>query len=434
MSNRSKNREELLNELADLRRTVVQLQQKETEYKATQERLYRLHRAYSAYVDLPNRFPLGYRDPQKLYEDACQIALLFGELVMAWVGLVDADTGILNPVAQFPGERGYRWDVLVARQGGEPTLREGLVPGEEAVTGLGQIGFGGGNDICNDIENDPRMLPWREEALKRGYRSWGAFSLHVGTRVIGALSVYSRQLQYFHDALDGEEFRLLESLAMDVSNGLQFIEEEKKRKQAEARLQGTLSRLRKAMGATIQALASTVEYRDPYTAGHQRRVADLARAIATELSLPQHNIEGLRMAGVIHDLGKISVPAEILSKPGKLTEPEFGLVKPHSQAGYEILKPVKFPWPVAQMVREHHERVNGSGYPQGLSGDDILLEARILGVADVVEAMGSHRPYRAALGIERALAEISEKRGALYHPDVVDACLNLFNNKQFQLE
>ncbi|UCE84390.1 MAG: HD domain-containing protein [Deltaproteobacteria bacterium] len=205
-----------------------------------------------------------------------------------------------------------------------------------------------------------------------------------------------------------------------------------KRENAEAEVQTTLAKLRRAMGGVIQAMALTVERRDPYTAGHQRRVADLARGVAAEMRLPTHQIDGIRMAGLIHDLGKICVPAEILSKPGRLTEIEHTLIKDHPQVGFEILKEIEFPWPVAQIVLQHHERIDGSGYPSGLTANDIILEAKTLAVADVVEAMASHRPYRPTLGREMALKEISKNRGVLYDPDVVDACLRLLKEKGFQ--
>jgi PAS domain S-box-containing protein len=194
-----------------------------------------------------------------------------------------------------------------------------------------------------------------------------------------------------------------------------------------------VERTKKALRATVQAIAVTIETRDPYTAGHQRRVADLACAFATEMNLPIDQIEGIHMAAAIHDLGKISVPAEILSKPTKLTKPEFDLIKTHSQSGYDILKDMDFPWPVARIVLEHHERMNGSGYPNGLTGDNLLLESRILSVADVVESMASHRPYRPSLGIEAALKEISKNKGVLYDLEVSDACLRLFREKGYQL-
>ncbi len=189
-----------------------------------------------------------------------------------------------------------------------------------------------------------------------------------------------------------------------------------------------------SMKSTIAAMAMTTEMRDPYTAGHQERVTTLACAIAKEMGLPQDEIEGLRMAGIVHDIGKIRVPAEILAKPGSLTDLELSLIKIHPQAGYEVLKDIEFPWPIAQAVLQHHERLDGSGYPKGLKGDDIILEARILAVSDVVEAMASHRPFRAAIGIEQALEEISQLKGSLYDADVVDACLRLFKEKGFKFE
>ncbi len=203
------------------------------------------------------------------------------------------------------------------------------------------------------------------------------------------------------------------------------------RKMTEMELKNTLEMLRKAMGATVQAISRLVEMRDPYTAGHQRRVADLARAIAKEMGLSNEQIDGIRVTSLIHDIGKISVPAEILSKPGRLTEMEFNMIKIHPQYGYEILRPLEFPWPVAQTVLQHHERIDGSGYPSGLSDKEITKEARILAVADVVEAMISHRPYRPALGLNQALEEISKNSGVLYDRKVVEVCTNLFVQKGF---
>ena len=181
-------------------------------------------------------------------------------------------------------------------------------------------------------------------------------------------------------------------------------------------------------------MALTVETRDPYAASHQRHVANLARAIATEMDFSEKQTDLIRMAGAVHDLGKISVPAGILNKPSRLTENEFGIIQTHPEVGYAILKMIGFPWPVAQIVLQHHERMDGSGYPAGLSCEEIVMEARILGVADVVEAMSSRRPYRAALGIDKALEEISQNRGVLYYPDVVDGCLKVFTEKGFKFD
>jgi PAS domain S-box-containing protein len=206
------------------------------------------------------------------------------------------------------------------------------------------------------------------------------------------------------------------------------------RKRAEEELEQSFERSQEMVKGTVNALASMAERRDPYTAGHQKGVACLARAIAEELGLSEERIEGIDVAGTIHDIGKIYVPAEILSKPDKLTDVEFGMIRDHPQAAHDVLNAIAFPWPVAQVVLQHHESIDGSGYPQGLSGDEILLEARILAVADVVEAMAHFRPYRPARGIEKAVEEIQRNRGALYDPEVVDACLRLFIDKGFEFE
>ncbi|HZK40402.1 MAG TPA: HD domain-containing phosphohydrolase [Atribacterota bacterium] len=206
------------------------------------------------------------------------------------------------------------------------------------------------------------------------------------------------------------------------------------RRQAETQLQQNYQKTKRAMDATIETMSKIVEAKDPYTAGHQQRVSQLSAAIAKELNLSQDKIEGIRIASLIHDIGKISLPTEILSKPSELSDIEFSLIKEHSQIGYDILKSIDFSYPVANIVLQHHERLNGSGYPNHLKGEDILLEAKIIGVADVVEAMSSHRPYRPALGIDKALEEISQNRGILYDPEVVDACLKLFKEKGFKFE
>ncbi len=198
-------------------------------------------------------------------------------------------------------------------------------------------------------------------------------------------------------------------------------------RRAEDQRRRDMENLEKVMVGTVHAMAMTVEIRDPYTAGHQRLVSSLARDIGEELGLSQDQVEGLALAGMIHDLGKIGVPAEILAKPGRLTDIEFALIKTHSQVGYDIIKEVEFPWPVAQIVFQHHERIDGSGYPRGLTADEIIIEARIICVADVLEAMYSHRPYRAALGIDVAHSEITENAGKIYDADVVKACQKLFD-------
>jgi len=220
----------------------------------------------------------------------------------------------------------------------------------------------------------------------------------------------------------------------EVAQVVTVVHDITKRKRAEEDIQKNLRKLRQALWETIQAIALIIETKDPYTAGHQRRSTQLAEAISRELGLPEEQREGIRMAGFIHDLGKIAVPSEILSKPSPLNEIERAIIQNHVRAGYEILKTVEFPWPVAEIVLQHHEKLDGSGYPKGLKGDSILIEAKILAVADVVEAMASYRPYRPALGVDQALEEIVRYKGARFEPRVVDACLKLFSEKGFSFE
>jgi len=205
-------------------------------------------------------------------------------------------------------------------------------------------------------------------------------------------------------------------------------------KKTERKLRETYKRMHKGLQNFTKALAKMVESRDPYTAGHQERVAELAVAIAKEMGLPERRLPGIKIAGLLHDMGKISIPAEILTKPTQLSEIELALVKTHPQVAYEVLREIDFPWPVAEIIYQHHERWDGSGYPRGLKDDEILLEARILAVADVVEAMSSHRPYRPAHSIEEALEELTRNKGKLYDPEVVEACVRLFKEKKFSFE
>jgi putative nucleotidyltransferase with HDIG domain len=226
-----------------------------------------------------------------------------------------------------------------------------------------------------------------------------------------------------HEPYSHEERRLLQMVSADVAVNIDNANLYENMKQKHSELQ-------KAMDGVIHAMSLVVGSRDPYTAGHQRRVAELARAIAKEMGLSEWQMMGIHIAGLLHDVGKISVPSEILTKPGKINATEFSIIKNHCQVGYEILQKIEFPWPVTRAVLQHHERLDGSGYPEGLSGKDIVLEARIIGVADVVEAMSSHRPYRPALGLRSALEEVSQESGVLYDSDVVAACLRLLNGNE----
>jgi HD-GYP domain-containing protein (c-di-GMP phosphodiesterase class II) len=233
--------------------------------------------------------------------------------------------------------------------------------------------------------------------------------------------------------LQAELENLVEERTAKLVKSIKLLKiEVENRRRIQLELEQSFETIKRAMHSTIQAISMTVEKRDPYTSGHQQRVADLTKAIAQELKLPADQIESIYMAAAIHDIGKISLPAEILVKPIQLSNIEISLIQAHAQAGYDILKGIEFPWPIADIVLQHHERMNGSGYPQGLAGDKILFEARIIGVADVVETMASHRPYRPSIGTDKALEEIAKNRGVLYDPLAVDACLTLFNDKKFK--
>ncbi len=275
-------------------------------------------------------------------------------------------------------------------------------------------------EICKDIENGTRYKPWKDACKAHSFTSNIALPLIDKDKVFGALSIYA----YQKDSFDTDEVHLLEELTNDLAYGIMNL-------RTHVEHEGHLLLLQQSLEQSIQAIAATVESRDPYTAGHQRRVAELATAIAKEMNLSDNEIQGIHFASIIHDLGKIHVPSEILSKPGKLNEFEYKLIQMHPQTGYDILKDIKFPWPIAKIILQHHEKIDGSGYPQGLKGNEILLESKIVALADVVEAMSSHRPYRPSVGIDAALDEIRHGRGSSYEPSVVDACLELFEKENF---
>jgi putative nucleotidyltransferase with HDIG domain len=273
-------------------------------------------------------------------------------------------------------------------------------------------------------------IRWGESAYSTGdvesCKSLQSSSISANGNTFGMVEVgYTRDLAA---SVEGpflaEEQLLLDTIALRLGSLIA-------RALAEARLRTTLQEQHQLYKQLLSVLGGMAEMRDPYTAGHQKRVAQLAVAIGKELGLSAHQLEGVQLAGSLHDIGKIMVPAEILCKPTKLTRQEYELIKEHAQAGYHILKDIQLPWPVARIVLEHHERMDGSGYPNEISGDRLLLESRIVAVADVVESMCAHRPYRAGLGTEAALAEITSNRNVLYDPVVVDACLRLFHEKGY---
>lgn len=283
--------------------------------------------------------------------------------------------------------------------------------------------------VVRSIETESSCMPWAERAADYGLASMGVFPLTNDSQTIGVIVVFADKPQAF----DHDEVSLLTELASDLAFGITTIRDRVRHAAGEERRLELERKTERALMQTIQAISRATEARDPYTAGHQREVARLADAIAREMGLSEAECTGIHIAGTLHDIGKLQVPIEILSRPTTLVEAEYTLIKSHAEHGYHILENIEFPWPVAEMVRQHHERLDGSGYPQGLHGDQMLLGARILAVADTVEAMGSHRPYRPSRGVDGALLHILQERDKLYDADVVDACLRLFQIDRFQL-
>ena len=387
-----------------------------TERKRAEDELKRLNWALRA-LGQSNSALVHVETEKELFQSCCDAIAGTEGYPLAWIGLAMDDPAHSITIAAAAGEAlEYVHDFEVSwgdtPQGRGPT-------GAAIRTGATQV--------TNNLEESSACSPWIERTRAHGLASSISLPIRADGAVIGALAIYGRE----PDAFGRPEVGLFEELAADIGYG---IAARRTRVAYEAGLvereQGT-RKLRAAFESLIAVLAATVEVRDPYTAGHQRRVAELAAAIGRALGLDAARIEGLHFASTIHDIGKIYVPAEILARPGKLGAPEFDLVKAHAQVGFEILKGVDFPWQVADMIHQHHERQDGSGYPQGLKGEQILLESRILAVADVVEAMSSHRPYRAGLGLDAALAQIRREAGTRLDTQVVDACERVFHQQGF---
>lgn len=353
-----------------------------------------------------------------LLQAICQTIVQQHGYRLAWVGYVQHDERkSIKIMAHACNDGGFSDSTQLTWAESE----QGMGPSGRAVRS-------GVTQMCQDIVNDPHYLPWRDEAKQYGYASSIALPLtDWDGSVTGVLTVYADEV----NAFIASEISLLEEMAGDLAFGVRALRSRQEHYLALEVNRRQLVQLQDNLEDTVRTIATIVEMRDPYTAGHQVRVADLATAIAKQMALPEELVHSLHLAGLVHDLGKIQIPSEILSKPGKITDIEFSLIKTHPQAGYDILKGIDFPWPIALMVLQHHERLDGSGYPQGLKGDQIIMEARILSVADVVEAMSSHRPYRPGLGVKAALVEISNQRGRYYDPQVVDACLALFRTQHY---
>lgn len=385
-----------------------------TDRKHAEERLRAANRALTM-LSRGNMLLVRSTSEAELLSGMCQMITDVGGFPRAWVDY-------LEPNADRMPRR-------VAVAGREPDIP----PGSPARWAEGELGespeartIRTGSPTVVQPGGDARSgVPG--EALPAGDGSSLVLPLKGPTGVFGVLGIDAA----VPDAFPAEEVAILQELADDLAFGIHALRDREDRERQRVARIAALERLRRAVEDTVRVLAAAVEARDPYTAGHQQRVAQLAVAIATELGLPPEQIEGIRFGGLIHDVGKVYVPAEILNRPGRLTDVERALVMTHAQVGYEIVRGVEFPWPVAEIVWQHHERLDGSGYPRGLRGEEIILEARILGVADVVEAMSGHRPYRPALGIERALDEIRARQGSAYDASVVDACIRVITEQGF---
>lgn len=352
-------------------------------------------------------------DETRLMEETCRVLVEVGGYRFAWVGFAQHDEGkTVRPVASYGDGKGF----LEGAQLSWADTEQGRSPWGTAIrTGSPQID--------HYAASRPVAMTGPAQQLKHGYRSIMALALQHNAEKLGVLVIYASD----PEAFPPEEVKLITELGADLSYGITAL-------RTHVAHEKGMERLQKSMESTISAVARMVELRDPYTTGHQQRVAELAVAIGRAMGLPEQTVYGLHLAGIVHDLGKIRIPAEILSNPGKLTKIENEMIRTHPEAGYDILKNVDFLWPIAQTVLQHHERIDGSGYPAGLKGDQILLEAKIVGVADVVEAIASHRPYRASLGLDAALKELTDHRGQLYDPEVVDTCVRLFREKTFSFE
>mgnify|MGYP006271137559 CR=1 FL=1 len=376
---------------------VLVLYQDTTFIKDLERERTELDRAYHLLRDV-NRTMITAIDEARLFDEVCRLIVANG-YKMAWIGLLlHDDAKTIQPVAYAGFLDGYLDRIRITWADDE----FGHGPTGTAARKKQTI-------VNQNFLTNPDMLPWRESALAHGYQSSIAMPLTTEAgEAFAVLTIYATD----PNAFDQEEADKLGEMAQTLSFGHQAILARQRRFEV----------LEKSVGA----LAATVESRDPYTAGHQSRVAEIALNIARNMGLDAETCTGIKLAALIHDMGKIQIPIELLTKPTHLSDLEMAMIRMHPDVGYGIVKDIPFPWPVAEMVHQHHERMDGSGYPKGLKGEEILLGARIIAVADVLEAISSYRPYRPALGMDVALREIEAQRGILFDPAVVDSCLALY--------
>ena len=404
---------------ADGQQLVMAIHRDISEMEKQEQRLSIKRWALRAYAEAA--LALGRaRSSAGLTQAICEAITHESLFVLAWVGFADEGDEKLIRMAGAAGPALSYMDGLVVSWSADTS------------TGTGPTGIAfrtNKEQVMNDSEIDECFTPWRERAKTVGIRSSLTMPFQVETDRRGLLVVYASEPNAFGPIVT-EAFT---HLAEEIGIGLRALEREESLNAEQAEREKAQVALSKALSATVGALTTAFEMRDPYTAGHQSRVAELAYAIGKQMGWQEGRLNALRVASMVHDVGKISVPNEILTKPTRLNQPEWALIKEHAEMGYSILKDIPFHWPIAETVRQHHERLNGSGYPKGLKGDEILIEARILAVADVVESMASSRPYRPALGIAAALSEIERQAGSLLDAEVVRICISLFREKGYVL-
>lgn len=354
-----------------------------------------------------HRIAIGEKDETQLFQELCDILVKNHGYALAWVGVPRADAAKRVDVVGKAG----------ALAAGLERVSMSWADDKFGQTATGRAIRSGLVQIVQDGATAATLMPWITGPVTDALNAAVALPVTIDSRVIAVLNVYRASDQKFGES----EVAVLVEFCIDLGFAIRALRAEDERNRIDVAL-------RNSSIGVVRAIATTIEKRDPYTAGHQARVAQLCVRIATELGWTQARIEGLRLGAMIHDIGKIYVPAEILNRPGRLTSSEFALIKSHPEVGREIISSVALPWPIAEMIAQHHERLDGKGYPAGLTGDQIIDEAKIIAVADVVEAMAYHRPYRPALGLAAASAEIVKGRGTAFEPRIVDACLKVIKD------
>jgi PAS domain S-box-containing protein/putative nucleotidyltransferase with HDIG domain len=395
---------------------VILIYRDMTEKKRSQEEVLRQHWALEA-ISRANKAMVSDDDEGSFLGHICEAVTADNRYSLAWIGWAEDDAA-----------QSVR---IVAGHGIAKAYLDGLKTswGDNA-NGRGPTGKSirfNRTEVHNKLIEEETFGPWLERARQAGIRASISVPIRIDNRAAGALVIYGNDF----DVFAAREVALFEELADNIAFAVQARRVRAAHEQALLDRAQQAEKLEHALEDALATVAAMLEQRDPYTAGHQRAVAALAVAIGRELGLRPERLKALHLAGIVHDIGKIRVPAEILTKPSRLNAVEFAIVKQHPEVGYNLLKGIDFPWPVADIVRQHHEALDGSGYPLGLRGDAIGLEARIMTVADIVESMSSDRPYRPALGLDQASQEILRLKGSKLDPQVVDACLRVLERGDF---